>query len=437
MTTLPLIVLASAAHLVGAQPEPAPIVRASAAEVLALGEHLERAGDGRHSRRLYQELLQDPSLDVRAEARFRIAMLDKNEGRLPEAAAGLRLLLLQAPDAQRARLELASLLMQMGDDQAASTELRRARSGRLPDAVARQVDRWSATLRARRPSGASLDVALAPDTNINRATSADTLNTLIGDFGIDADSKARSGVGASLRGQAWRKFRLKGERISIQARTSLATDLYRRADANHYAAAITLTPELHLARTALSLDVTGGQSWYAGKAYVRQLQLAGRARSIVGPRSLVVVSLAAARIDNLRNDLQDGAEYLATASLEQGLSATGGIVLSGAWNRLSARDPGYSTKSWRLGLSGWQELGPSTLFGGFEIGRLDADERLALFPEARRDRYTKVTVGLSATAMKFGGFSPLIRISRERNRSTIVFTDYARTRSEIGVTRDF
>ena len=76
----------------------------------------------------------------------------------------------------------------------------------LPPAVARLVDRYSEALRAARPCGASLEIALAPDSNINRATRSDTLGTVLGDFDIDKDSKAKSGTGLSLHGQAYRRF---------------------------------------------------------------------------------------------------------------------------------------------------------------------------------------------------------------------------------------
>ena len=47
---------------------------------------------------------------------------------------------------------------------------------------------------------------MAPDSNINHATRSDTLGTVLGDFDIDQASKAKSGVGLSVRGQAYRRF---------------------------------------------------------------------------------------------------------------------------------------------------------------------------------------------------------------------------------------
>ena len=74
----------------------------------------------------------------------------------------------------------------------------------------RLIDRYSEALRAARPAGASFEIALAPDSNINRATRSDTLGTIFGDFDISKDSKARSGTGLSLRGQAYRRLSIGG-----------------------------------------------------------------------------------------------------------------------------------------------------------------------------------------------------------------------------------
>ena len=67
----------------------------------------------------------------------------------------------------------------------------------------RLVDRYSAALRAQKPLGASFELAIAPDSNINRATRSDTLGTVLGDFTLNQDAQARSGVGLALRGQVY------------------------------------------------------------------------------------------------------------------------------------------------------------------------------------------------------------------------------------------
>ena len=109
----------------------------------------------------------------------------------------------------------------------------------------------------------------------------------------------------------------------------------------------------------------------------------------------------------------------------------------GGCPRFSARDPGYSTKSRRLSLQGWRDLGRSTLVAGVEFGKLRADERLSLFPERREDRFTSYSLGIVMRGLSVGQFAPSIRVTRERNRSNIAFYDYQRTRTEFSVARAF
>ena len=413
-------------------------LRASAAQMLAVAERLEKAGHPAQASRFYRALLVDPSADVRLESLLRLALLDKKQGRLEEAAAALEALLLERPAAARARFELASVYLELGNEGGARRELRRIRSGPLPVEVARVIDRWSAALSTRQPLGATVNIALAPDTNINRSTRSDTLGTVIGEFEIDDDSKAKSGWGLALRASAWGRLRLDRDgRLALLARVSSTADLYRHARFNDLSLSTIAGPEFTLGRSRAAVELGAGQSWYGGRPSVRFAQLTGRARASVDDRSAISASLSLAHIDNRLNDLQDGRSLGVEASVERALSARNGVQLTSSAQRLAARDPGYSTRSWRAGITGWQEIGRSTLFAGVEIGRLQGDERLMLFPEKREDRYLKTTVGAALKFINLAGFSPVIRVTRERNKSSIEFTDYERTRTEFGLTRAF
>ena len=60
-----------------------------------------------------------------------------------------------------------------------------------------------------------------------------------------------------------------------------------------------------------------------------------------------------------------------------------------------------------------------------------------LLPEKRRDRYSSLTLGATFRQLSFMGFAPVARFTIERNRSTIEFYDYSRTRSELAIVRAF
>ena len=194
--------IAAAVALLAANPAQAEArtVKATAAQMFHLAEQLVRSGKPSDADKVLELLSRDPDPQVRNEARFRRARMFKARGQLQPAALLLRRILDDKPDAAPVRLELAQLLDRMGDKDGAWRELRAAQAAGLPPAVARIVDRYSEAIRAQRPMGASFEFALAPDSNINHATRSDTLGTIFGDFDIDRKSKAKTGLGMSLRG---------------------------------------------------------------------------------------------------------------------------------------------------------------------------------------------------------------------------------------------
>jgi len=82
-------------------------------------------------------------------------------------------------------------------------------------------------------------------------------------------------------------------------------------------------------------------------------------------------------------------------------------------------------------------MGKVTTVLSAKYEHLEADRRLFLYPKRRvDDRYE---VGISATLRKFriGSFAPILKLSRERNASTIELYDYTRVSGEVGVTAAF
>lgn len=411
-------------------------MQATASQMLTLSEQLIAAGKTAQAEQLLQLLAHDPDQDVRSEARYREALLLEARGEVREAAVLLRRVLDDNPNAAPVRLKLATILQGMGDDVSARRELRAVRTSELPPNVARFVDRLSASLQASKPLGFQLEVAMAPDTNINRATRSDTLGTILGDFTFDEDAKAHSSVGASIRGLAQARFSLSQD-IGLSARASSEANLYRHKDFNDIIVELAAGPEWKLGRTRFSVEVGIGQQWYGMRPQQRSSRLSASVTRPMGGVAQLRVDASARWVNNRVNDLEDGKGFSLRARYERALSPSLLIAASLGADRFKADDDAYSTRGWNGGLSAYQDIGRMTLSAGIEISRLKADERLALLPEARNDKFLRMSLGSVFRQLTFAGFAPVARVVFERNQSRVEFYDYKRTRTEFGISRAF
>jgi hypothetical protein len=415
-------------------PMGSPTMRATADQLLGLADQLVRRGNPDQAESIYDLLARDPNPDVRNKARYRTALMLESKGQTRASALLLRQILDEKPEAASVRLRLATALQKLGDEEAALRELRALRSANLPLSVARFVDRLSASLQATKPFGFQIEFALAPDSNINRATRFNTLETAIGDFTLDQETK--SGVGAAVRGMAQGRVGL-SDALNLVGRASSDARLYRDRDLNDISVDVAGGPEFRLGRTHLSLEGGATQQWFGMKPYQRSLRLSGSATRRLGAVSQLRLDISG-RWSNYRlNNLQDGRGLSFRARYERALSPQMLVSASVGADRYRARDEAYSTRQWSAGISAYRDIGRMTVFAGLDVARLKADQRLQLLPATREDRFTRFHVGSVLRQLTVAGFAPMTRIVMERNRSTVEFYDYKRTWTEFGVSRAF
>jgi hypothetical protein len=408
----------------------------AAAQAFDSAERLIAAGDIAQATAVLTGLTRHRTLEIRSEARFRLAMLLARGGHLTAACLLLRQILDEDPGANRVRLELARLLDLLGDDAGARRALREIQAGGVPPAVALLVDRYSAALRARKATGASIEVAIAPDSNINRATRAPSLGTVFGDLTLDREARETSGVGLALRGQAYARARVSAN-ANLLGKVAGSVDLYRATKFNDVAIALSAGPELAVGAARWSAELGGVWRWlgdrplsttaYVGVGYLRP----------IGRRSQLRAAGAIGIVDNRLNDRQDGHSYAFSLGYERALSARagGGVTMSAERQNLNER--GYSTTSGQLTVFGYREIGAATVTASFAYARLEADQRLFLYPKRRKENLYRASIGATLRKLTVASFAPLIRVTVERNQSSLTLFDYRRLRMEVGIVRAF
>ncbi|EJL32310.1 surface lipoprotein assembly modifier [Novosphingobium sp. AP12] len=422
----------------GVPPAPVPAqIKLSAAQIFALAEQAGRAGDFATAETAYRALTRDADLEVRTEARFRLGlMLADDLKRYSDAALEFRRILDDKPGAARVRLELARMQAMLGNMAGARKELRAAQAAGLPSSVEQLVRFYSRSLNARKPLGGSIEVALAPDSNINRATRSDTLGTVIGDFSLDDDARAKSGVGLDLQGQGY--FRLGIEPgTDLLVRASTDATLYREKDFSDISLALQAGPQYTWGGNQLTFSAGPARRWYGGRLFSTTMGGGVSWQRPVGKRGQVRLDGNIAHVTNRRNALQTADDFTLSASFDRAFSARFGGGVQAFGFREAARDPGYSLAMGGTSAYLFLELGRTTLVGTVGYSHLEADARLFLYPNRRiEDRYS-ASMAATLRALHLGSFAPLVRLKWERNRSSIEIYDYRRVVAEFGVTSAF
>lgn len=404
-------------------------------DVLAIAARLAAANDQERARALLTSVLQDREPGNRAQARFQLARLAERQGDLPGAERWYRALLDEQPAAAGVRLELGRVLAEQKKFGAAARELRRAHAAGLPPDVAKTVERITSLLRRDAPFGGSFEVALAPDSNINRATHSNTVTAFGLPFTLDDDARARSGVGVAAAGQVFVRRPLGKHRFVVE----LASfgNFYERSEASELTVALSAGPQFRLGDTRLGVGPVARRTWLGGDVQSTSYGIEADSRMPLGTTSALAMTAAVLRDESRRDAAADGMSYTARIAFEKALTARLYARATADIARIDARASTLSSWSYGGGLTISRQFGAFTGYAGGEFRRLEGDASFFLFGNPRRDTLLQGTLGVIVRPLTIGGFAPVARFTHVRNSSPIELYRYRRNRLELGITRDF
>ena len=380
------------------------------------------------------------------------------------AIKSFRSMLVKDPSLQRVRLELGRSLFRRGDCTrpptnlvrhvlgddcwAAQQHFLRVLGSGVPPQVVLTIRRFVQTIRARKRASGALTLALAPDTNVNTATSAQSVSIFGLPFQLDDDARATSGIGivGNLSGEVQTPmpaFKWMPGRV---ARLRVGTNIFRRDysggafdDANY---GILVGPRFIGTRGDMSVLFQADRRQVNGRPYSRQFGVRMEGSRLLTRKIWLGGIAEGSRMTPLAREgprpasgfSWNGLGYM-TYAWTPSLSVR---LMSGFSRELTGRLATRHQSRW-VGVTASYDLPYGfTLTGAQQRYITNYDEPQRLFsPDPPKSTMWLTRLGVFNRLLNFKGFSPSISVIREDRKSNLTIFSYLRYRAEAGVVRVF
>lgn len=406
------------------------VYRVTPQQLLAKAEQLVLARDFETARPLVAALAQAPGFDI--QRHFLSGYIAVETGQTEAAVKEFRAALAEDPSQTRIRLELARALLIEGKESAADYHFRLAQQSEdLPEDIARTIRTARGVIRNRRTWHVNFDVGIAPDTNINNATSADAVDVRFGPgtilLQLDDNARARSGIGeiASVSG---------GVRLKLNYDIAMLIDA--DAQVTNYGGErfddswgqLAVGPEFRLDdHTTLAVQGVALQRWYGGQMATRQVGAKVGLQKDLDEGERIGLQLDARHSESGFSDAYDGWQLGAYATYERiihhSLVASATVFV----RRDYLEEDAYSSLDYgfNLGIGGELPMGINAgISGGLDRATYDAP--LLLFSDDdRRDWRWNARAYIGLRSVKLWGFSPAATYTYGR-----IDTNYALYRND-------
>ena len=354
------------------------------------------------------------------------------------AIARFRAMLARDPELPRVRLDLALAYFRARQDGNAAYHFRQALGEEsLPPAARARALAFLDEIRRRRSWSLNGGIALAPDNNINAATSA----RLVRLFGLPAqlseDARRTSGVGLSAFLSGGYEARLSAD-TRLRADAGLYTRTYEESRFNDRTLTLRAGPRFIFEDFDLRPELTGRFRELGGETYSRAAGLSLSGEWTVAPTWRLSASLTADRI-SYESFLDEGRNHGVRLGAMHALGPATLLSADASFRRETVSVDAHSWREYAVSLTAARELprgfvvsaGPSHRWR-----RYDAP-LLSLGPDPRSDRTLTGEIKASNRHVELFGFMPEITVRHERRGSNLDLYDYERTVAEIGVVRSF
>ncbi|MEL6599329.1 MAG: surface lipoprotein assembly modifier [Pseudomonadota bacterium] len=370
-------------------------------------------------------------------------------GEYDVAISALERLVTATPGLPRPRLELARAYFLNGNDGNARQQFLLVLGGDLPPEVVANVQIFLDQIEARRDWYFSVTGGVAPDTNVNAASTSRTVRFGGFDEGIEFtrsdDSVANSGFGLELISRAGKffpygdrrnRFFVKGEVISRDYANITFDDLQGTVQIGH---------GWQWQSAVLNIGPIHGRRWFAADPYsqTQGLRIDGAVRT--APRwtwnAFVEVAedtLIDRRLDDDRQQTVDRIYVSAGPTYSLSPKTRVGLSLGALANDGDNDDDDKSGMFVGLRFYTEFENGLTVSLAPRITGeRFHAERPIVAANERRSDITYSFTTEISHRQFRINGLQPYVQLSLSKRESVSEFYEYERARVFAGLTRQF
>jgi hypothetical protein len=417
-------------------------VRLTAPQLLAAAEKAVSAQRYDEARPMLAALTHAPEMAM--ERHFLQGYVAAQTNELKTAESEFRAVLRDRPDMTRARLELAQVLLRQGKEAAADHHYRLAEEASdLPPEIEQTIRQVRGFIRSRRNWTFNVNVGLAPDSNINNATSAQAIDIYFTpkpvSVPLNSDARRKSGVGQTVGANGSVRLRLKDGLAMVVDASGQFTN-QRGTDADDLSALIAAGPELTLKNDArLAVQAVGYTRIYGGTvaqqgpgvrvSYQQNLPKGQRVSGLIDVR----------KIDSHFSPAYDGTSYSAYLTYERVIRRSMVASATVYARRDDLRSDSYSSKEIGVNLGIGGEL-PKGINAGLSTGisRALFDEPvLMLDPDSRKDWRFSGRANIGLRSIRVLGFSPSVTYTFTKTSTNVPLYRNERHRVEFALARYF
>lgn len=418
------------------------IISMTAEQLLAKTQKLVEKKEYAVAKPLAEALGEAPGYEL--QSRFLMGFIAVETGDLKGAEAQFRAILKDDPKQTRVRLELGRVMMLQGKDGSADYHLRLAEDDKdLPAEIAKTVRGARSVLRDRRNWHFSFNLGLAPDSNINSATSAETVNINFGPFELpltlDPNARQKSGIGQT--GGFSGGMRLKaGDNMAILLDADGRFVNYSGTFADDVQMQFAAGPELKLNQTSsISLQGLAEQRWYGGKVANRDFGARLNYQKVLDAGQRIGIEIDGRHTDSHFADAYSGWIVGTNATYERIVARSFIASLSIFGRKDMLQSPVYSSTSYGVAAGVGGEL-PWGLNAGVSgsVSRAKFDMPQYIYSNERRDDWRFFgRAYLGARSIKVMGFSPSVEYSFSKVESNYTLYESTRHRVNFKLARYF